>query len=357
MIRLTRADLEALPNYVPGRSPADLARELGLTEAIKLASNEVPYGPLPGVVEAVTEAARQSHRYPDMGVLALRAALAERYGVAADRIATGCGSVGLAEALVRATCLPGDEVVFSWRSFEAYPIIAATSGATAVRVPNTAGHGHDLPAMAAAITDDTRLVLVCNPNNPTGTALRRAELGRFLDAVPTRVLVVIDEAYREFVTDEDVPDGLAFADRSNVVVLRTFSKAWGLAGLRMGFLVAQPEVASAIRKVITPFSSSLPAQAAALAALGQEDEVRRRCALVVSERERLLERVRKLVPDAPETQANFVWLPLADEAVPFAKACEAKGVIVRPFAGDGVRVTVGTPEENDAFVAVAETAL
>ena len=205
--RLTRADLDALPNYVPGRSPADLARELGLPEAIKLASNEVPYGPLPGVVEAVTEAAASSHRYPDMGVVALRDALAERYGVDADRIATGCGSVALAEHLVRATCLPGDELLYSWRSFEAYPIIAATSGATSVRVPNDAGHGHDLAAMAAAVTDRTRMILVCNPNNPTGTSLRRAELDRFLDAVPDDVLVVLDEAYREFVTDPEVPDG------------------------------------------------------------------------------------------------------------------------------------------------------
>ncbi|HEX5741739.1 MAG TPA: histidinol-phosphate transaminase [Pilimelia sp.] len=357
MSKLTRPDLDALPHYVPGRSPADLARELGLPEAIKLASNEVPYGPLPGVVEAVTEAARAAHRYPDMGVLALRDVLAARYGVAADRVATGCGSVALAESLVRATCLPGDEVVFSWRSFEAYPIIAATSGATAVRVPNTAAHGHDLAAMAAAVTPRTRLVLVCNPNNPTGTAVRRTELDRFLDAVGSEVLVVLDEAYREFVTDAEVPDGLAYADRPNVVVLRTLSKAWGLAGLRMGFLVAAPDVAAAVRKVVTPFSSSAPAQAAALAALEQEAEMRRRCDLVISERTRLHEAAGKLLPGVPETQANFVWLPLGERAVDFAKACEARGVIVRPFAGDGVRVTVGTPEENDAFLAVAESVL
>ncbi|GGJ97869.1 putative phenylalanine aminotransferase [Pilimelia anulata] len=357
MTKLTRPDLDALPNYVPGRSPADLARELGLPEAIKLASNEVPYGPLPGVVDAVAGAAATAHRYPDMGVLALRDALAQRYGVDPGRVATGCGSVALAETLVRATCLPGDEVVFAWRSFEAYPIIAATSGATAVRVPNTAAHAHDLDAMAAAITPQTRLVLVCNPNNPTGTAVRREELDRFLAAVPDDVLVVLDEAYREFVTDADVPDGLTYADRPNIVVLRTLSKAWGLAGLRMGFLIAQPEVAAAVRKVVTPFSASSTAQAAALAALAQADEMRRRCDLVIAERERLLERSRKLLPDVPETQANFVWLPLRDRAVEFAKSCEAKGVIVRPFAGDGVRVTVGTPAENDAFLAVAESVL
>ncbi|MGW4462448.1 histidinol-phosphate transaminase [Micromonospora sp. NPDC004704] len=362
--RLTRADLAGLPNYVPGRSPADLARELGLPEAIKLASNEVPYGPLPGVVEAVAEAAAGMHRYPDLAAVALRDALAEHYDVAADRIATGCGSVALAEHLVRVTSLPGDEVVYSWRSFEAYPIIAATSAATSVRVPNTSVHGHDLAAIAGAITDRTRLIFVCNPNNPTGTSLRRAELDRFLDAVPDDVLVVFDEAYREFVTDPDVPDALVtYGDRPNVVILRTLSKAWGLAGLRIGFLVAHPEVAAAVRKVVTPFSSSIVAQAGALAALAQAEEVRRRCALVVAERDRVTESLRKLLPEVPESQANFVWLPLSgapgqgDRAVEFARACESRGVIVRPFPGEGVRVTIGTPTENDAFLAVAETAL
>lgn len=358
MSKLTRADLEALPSYVPGRSPADLARELGLAEAIKLASNEVPYGPLPGVVEAITEAATGVHRYPDMGVVALRAALAERHDVAPERIATGCGSVALCEHLARATCLPGDEILYSWRSFEAYPIIVATTGATSVRVPNNAGHGHDLVAMAAAITDRTRMILVCNPNNPTGTAIHRADLDRFLDAVPDDVLVVLDEAYREFVTDPDVPDGLrVYGDRPNVVVLRTLSKAWGLAGLRVGFLVAPPEVAAAVRKVVTPFSTSAVAQAAALAALAQQEEVARRCALVIAERDRLGEAVRKLGVDVPDSQANFVWLPLGERSVEFGAACESRGVIVRPFAGDGVRVTVGTPAENDAFLAAAEAAL
>lgn len=358
MTRLTRADLDALPAYVPGRSVADLVRELGIAEAIKLASNEVPFGPLPGVAEAVTAAVTSSHRYPDMGVVELRDKLARRHGVNADRLVTGCGSVALAEHLIKASCLPGDEVVYAWRSFEAYPIIAAGVGATSVRVPNTAGHAHDLSAMAAAITDRTRVAIVCNPNNPTGTAVHQAELDRFLDDVPSDVLVVLDEAYREFVTDEQVPDGLAtYGDRPNVVVLRTLSKAWGMAGLRVGFLVAQPEVAAAIRKVVTPFSTSLVAQAAALAALDAEDEVRRRCAIVVAERDRVTEALRKLSVDVPASQSNFVWLPLGDRAAAFGAACESRGVIVRTFQPDGVRVTIGTPEENDAFLAAAETAL
>jgi len=346
---LTRADLGKLPEYIPGRS---------VPGAIKLASNEVPYGPLPGVVEAITEAAANSHRYPDMAVVALRELIAQRLDVSADRVATGCGSVGLAEHLATATCNDGDEILFSWRSFEAYPIIAAAAGATAVRVPNTAGHGHDLDAMAAAITDRTRLVFVCNPNNPTGTALGEAELRAFLDRVPGDVLVVLDEAYREFVTDPAVPDGLAvFGDRPNVVVLRTLSKAWGLAGLRVGYLVGAPDVAATVRKVVTPFSTSGVAQAAAIAALAAEAEMSRRAALVVAERERVCAAVRALLPDVPPTQANFVWLPLGARSAEFAAACEAGGVIVRPFGGEGVRVTIGTPEENDAFLAIAEKAL
>jgi histidinol-phosphate aminotransferase len=347
---LTRADLDALPNYVPGRS---------VPGAIKLASNEVPYGPLPGVLEAITEAAGSTHRYPDMGVVALREKLAERYGVDPQRIATGCGSVALAEHLARATCLGAqDEILYSWRSFEAYPIIAATAGATSVRVPNSPDHGHDLAAMAAAVTPRTRLLLVCNPNNPTGTGIGRAELDAFLDAVPQTTLVVLDEAYREFVTDASVPDGLEhYADRPNVVVLRTLSKAWGLAGLRIGFLVGQPTVAEAVRKVVTPFSTSSVAQAAALAALDAVDEMRRRSDLVVAERDRVLATLRKLVPDVPDSQANFVWLPLGDRSAGFAAVCEEQRVIVRPFQGDGVRVTIGTPEENDAFLTAAEAAL
>jgi histidinol-phosphate aminotransferase len=349
-MNLCREDLAALPSYVPGRT---------VPGAIKLASNEVPFGPLPGVVEAIAAAAADTHRYPDMGCVGLREKLGERYGVDPARIVTGCGSVALAEHLVRATCLNrDDEIVYAWRSFEAYPIIAATAGATSVRVPNRPDHGHDLAAMAAAVTPRTRLVLVCNPNNPTGTVSRRDELDAFLDAVPETTLVVLDEAYREFVTDPDVPDGLAaYGDRPNVVVLRTLSKAWGLAGVRVGFLVAAPNVADVVRKVLTPFSTSALAQAAALAALDAADEVDRRVGRVLVERDRLGTALGKLVPDVPESQANFFWLPLGDGSATFAAACEQRGVIVRPFQGDGVRVTIGTEPENDAFLAAAEGAL
>ncbi|MER7003145.1 histidinol-phosphate transaminase [Dactylosporangium sp. NPDC000555] len=341
---LTRPDLDALPAYVPGRS---------VPGAIKLASNEVPFGPLPGVVEAVTAAATNMHRYPDMGATELRGRIADRLDVDPARVATGCGSVALFEHLFRVTCLPGDEAIYPWRSFEAYPIISAATAATSVRVPNTAEHGHDLDAMAAAITERTRLVIVCNPNNPTGTAVRKAELDAFIDKVPSNVLVALDEAYREFVTDPAVPDGLVeYGDRPNVVVLRTLSKAWGLAGLRVGYLIGSPEVVTAVRKVVTPFSTSLAAQAAALAALGAEAEMQRRVDVIVAERSRVVDAVRKVYPEVPETQANFFWLPLGDKSDEFAAACERAGVIVRAFQGYGVRVTIGTPEENDAFLSV-----
>ena len=344
MSHLTRADLEALPAYVPGRT---------VPGAIKLASNEVPFGPLPGLPVSLVVAAAGTHRYPDMGVVELRDVIARKFGVDPARVATGCGSVALAEHLFSATCLPGDEAVYAWRSFEAYPIIAAVAGATSVRVPNAAGHRHDLAAMRDAITPNTRLVLVCNPNNPTGTAVRKEELDAFIDSVPENVLVGLDEAYREFVTDPSVPDGLeVYGERPNVAVLRTLSKAWGLAGLRIGYLVASPEVAAAVRKVVTPFSASTVAQAAAIAALKATEEMSRRAAIVVGGRERVLDAVRKTFPDVPQSQANFIWLPLGDGATAFAQQCEQAGIIVRAFAGDGVRVTIGTPEENDAFLAV-----
>ncbi len=349
MRRLTRPDLDRLPKYVPGRT---------VPGSIKLASNEVPFGPLPGVVEAIAGAAGQTHRYPDLAAVALRDMLAERYGVDPDRVATGCGSVAMAEHIARVTCMPGDEMLYSWRSFEAYPIIASTTGATSVAVPNDAGHGHDLEAMAAAVTDRTRLILVCNPNNPTGTSSRKADLDAFLDAVPDDVLVVLDEAYREFVTDPDVPDAITtYADRPNIVVLRTLSKAWGLAGLRIGFTVASPDVTAAIRKAITPFSTNTLAQVAAVAALGQAEEMRRRADIVISERERVLRAARQFVPDIPTSQANFIWLPLGERTTAFAAACEVERVIVRPFHPDGVRVTIGTPDENDAFLAAMAKAL
>lgn len=246
-------------------------------------------------------------------------------------------------------------MIYAWRSFEAYPIIAQISGATSVRVPLTSGDVHDLDAMADAITDRTRLIFVCNPNNPTGTVVRRAELERFLDRVPGEVLVVLDEAYREFIRDPEVPDGVElYRNRPNVCVLRTFSKAYGLAGLRVGFAIAHEPVAEALRKTAVPFGVSQLAQEAAVASLRAEDELFGRVGSLVGERTRVVEGLRAQGWTVPESQANFVWLRLGERTAAFAAECERHGVVVRPFPGEGVRVTVGETEANDIFLKAAE---
>jgi histidinol-phosphate aminotransferase len=346
-----RAELDGIPTYKPGRPPA---RDEG-RPAFKLSSNENPYPPLPGVLEAAAAAAASFNRYPDLACSALTAELAERFGVPAAHVATGTGSVGVAQQLVQATAGAGDEVVYAWRSFEAYPIITQISGARAVQVPLDAGEVHDLDAMAAAITDRTRLVFVCNPNNPTGTAVRRAELERFLDRVPADVLVVLDEAYREFITDPEVPDGVdLYRDRPNVAVLRTFSKAYGLAGLRVGFAVAHEPVADALRKTAVPFGVSQLAQDAAVASLRAEPALLERVRALVAERTRVVEALSGQGWAVPETHANFVWLRLGERTADFAAACERAGATVRPFPGEGVRITIGETEANDLLLQAAE---
>jgi histidinol-phosphate aminotransferase len=251
-------------------------------------------------------------------------------------------------------CAEGDEVVYAWRSFEAYPIAVGVTGATAVEVPLTEGARHDLDAMADAVTDRTKVVLVCSPNNPTGPVVRGAELEAFLDRVPEHVLVVVDEAYREFVRDPEVLDGMEFfRGRDNVCLLRTFSKAYGLAGLRVGYGVAPQSLAEAIRKCALPFGVSHVAQQAAVASLGQEPALFERVDALVEERSRVWHALREQGWDVPTSEANFVWLGLGDDTVEFAADCEAAGIMVRPFAGDGVRVTIGETEANDVFLKVA----
>jgi histidinol-phosphate aminotransferase len=345
-----RTALGGIPSYVPGR-PAVAA---GSRRVYKISANENPYPPLPSVLDVIKAASQQVNRYPDLFATGLVAAIAERFALPLDHIATGTGSVGVCQQIVQATAGPGDEVVYAWRSFEAYPIIVQISGATSVRVPLGEGERHDLAAMAAAVTDRTRLVFVCNPNNPTGTAVRRDELERFLDAVPPDVVVVLDEAYREFVRDAEVPDGLeVYRDRPNICVLRTFSKAYGLAGLRVGFGVAQPPVAEALRKTAVPFGVNHVAHEAAVASLGAESELFERVEALVKERERVWETLRGQGWPVPPTEANFVWLRLGDRTMEFAAACDEAGVIIRPFPGEGARVTVGEPEANDLFLMVA----
>jgi histidinol-phosphate aminotransferase len=348
-VRLREA-LAKVPAYSPGRPPAPVE---GMT-AYKISSNENPFPPLPSVVRAVADAAATMNRYPDMGVVALTQALAEHLGVPAEHLATGTGSVAVLAQLVQITCEPGDEVVYAWRSFEAYPIVVALSGATSVQVPLTADARHDLDAMAEAVTDRTRLVLVCTPNNPTGPAVTGDELRAFVAKVPRDVVVVIDEAYLEFTTEESVPDALAFyREHPNVVVLRTFSKAYGLAGLRVGYAVAQEEVATALRKAATPFGVTDLAQQAAIASLAARDELLVRVEQLVAERERVHAALVEQGWDVPAAQGNFVWLPLGEDSVPFAQACQARALTVRPFAGEGVRCSIGETEANDRLLGIA----
>ncbi|MEU2257406.1 histidinol-phosphate transaminase [Nocardia xishanensis] len=346
-----RPDLSAIPAYTPGRSHPG---------AVKLASNETTLPPLPAAAKAIAEAAELAHRYPDNQASELRAALAEFLGVTPEHVAVGCGSVALCQELVQITCAaPTDEVLFAWRSFEAYPIVTQVGNATAVQVPLTPELTHDLDAMAAAVTGDTRLIFVCNPNNPTGTAHGREALIRFLDAVPPHVLVVLDEAYYEYLrlTPQGRPDGVELGrNRPNVIVLRTFSKAYGLAGLRVGYAVGDPEVIAALMKVHIPFSVNRVAQAAAIASLEARHELLERTDAVILERDRMRAALLAAGYPVPPSETNFVWLPLGERSAEFGEASAEAGVLVRPYGTDGVRVTVGDPHENDSFLDFATDA-
>ncbi|QRY39781.1 histidinol-phosphate transaminase [Microbacterium hominis] len=341
-----RPEIAALPAYTQGKQAG--------AEAFKLSSNENPFPPLPSVVAAV-QTAVAVNRYPDASSPRLRARLAERFGVGDDAVHIAAGSVSILFQLAQATSGPGDEILFSWRSFEAYPSLATVAGATAVTVPNDADGGHDLEAMADAVTDRTRMVIVCSPNNPTGPVVTAAGFDAFLARVPADVLVVLDEAYAEFVTDPDAVSGPAVlaAGHPNVVVLRTFSKAYGLAGLRVGYAVGDPRILAAARSTGIPLSVTAAAEEAALASLDAEDELLDRVRTLAGHRDDLAARLRETGWDVPEAQGNFVWLPAGERALEVAAAFEEAGLIVRPFAGDGVRISIGEHEALDTIVRVA----
>lgn len=342
-----RRAVATLPAYVPGARPAG-------PDTAKLSSNELPYPAQEGVVEAIRRAAGGVNRYPQMTGEDLVAALAARHGVGTGDVVVGNGSVALIQHVLDTVCDEGDDVVLPWRSFEAYPICVAVAGARAVRVPLTADGRHDVPAMLAAVTPRTRAVLVCTPNNPTGPALRAGELEALVDGVPDDVLVLVDEAYLDFVTDPAVGDALTLLGRHpNLVVSRTFSKAHALAGLRVGYLVGETVLMDAVRRVATPFGVSLPAQAAALASLEAHvlEETASRAAQVASERDRVVAVLREQGWTVPDTQGNFYWLGVGGQAVALADHMEQAGVLVRPFIEEGVRVSVGLPEDNDRALA------
>lgn len=342
-----RPEIAALPAYRQGRQAG--------AEAFKLSSNENPYTPLPGVREAVA-AAMEFNRYPDATAAALRERLAARFDRTADEVHVGAGSVSILAQLVQAVSGPGDEVVYAWRSFEAYPWLSVVAGATSVAVPLTDGARHDLDAMAAAVTPRTRAVIVCSPNNPTGPVVRHDEFDAFVRAVPSDVLVILDEAYAEFVTDPDAVDGLRVLggeEFPNVVVLRTFSKAFGLAGLRVGYAIGHPRILDAARSTTIPLSVTAAAEAAALASLDAEDELLARVREIADRRDRLADGLREAGWEVPQAQGNFVWLPTGAESLTLAAAFDAAGLIVRPFDGAGIRISVG---EHESVAKVLEIA-
>jgi histidinol-phosphate aminotransferase len=323
--------------------------------AIKLASNETVFGPLPSVRAAIERATDIVNRYPDNGCVQLKAALAEHLGsdFAPEHVAVGCGSVSLCQQLIQITASAGDEVIYGWRSFELYPPLVLVSGATPVQVPLT-DHTFDLYAMLAAVTERTRLIFVCNPNNPTSTVVDPDALARFIQAVPPHILIAIDEAYVEYIRDDMAPASLDLVRiHSNVVVLRTFSKAYGLAGLRIGYAVGHPDLITALDKVYVPFTVSSLAQAAAIASLAAADELLARTDALVAERARVGAALRDAGFALPPTQANFVWLPLGPRTLDFVKQAADARIVVRPYGTDGVRVTIGAPDENDALLRFA----
>jgi histidinol-phosphate aminotransferase len=339
-----RPTIEALAPYRQGK-PAD-------SEAFKLSSNENPYPLLPAVIEAIT--ASTLNRYPDGASTELRARLAARHGVAPEQIQVGAGSVSVLAQIITAAASEGDEVVYAWRSFEAYPGLVTVAGATSVTVPNTPDHRHDLAAMAAAVTDRTRVVIVCSPNNPTGAAVTHDEFVDFMTRIPETVLVILDEAYIEFVTDADVVRGIPLlGSYPNLAVMRTFSKAYGLAGLRIGYAVGPEYVMDAARAAAIPLSVIEPAQRGAIASLDHEAELLERVASLSAIRDDVFAALVAQGWDVPRPHGNFVWLPTGDETAAASAIFEAHGIVVRAL-GEGLRVSIGEAESVEKLLSAAD---
>jgi histidinol-phosphate aminotransferase len=355
---LLRPALDGCIPYEPGKPVEEVQRELGLARVVKLASNEGPLGPFPEALEAIERAATDLNRYPDGGAYRLRAALAERHGVQFEEIAVGAGADGLIDGISQAVLDPGDEILCGWPSFPSYVLYAVKLGAIPQRVP-LKDDRYDLGAILAAVTERTKVVYLCHPNNPTGTMNTRAELDEYFDRVPGRLLTVLDQAYFEYVEHHDYPDGIEeyFKRGRQVIVLRTFSKIYGLAGLRIGYGVGSAELVTALGKTRRAFDLSTPAQEAALASLAAAEEVaerRRLNAIGRAELEAVLRNAGYSV--AGPAVGNFVCVDVEQDAQPFFAALLKEGVIVRPLGGfgatDAVRITVGTADEH-AFLAAA----
>ena len=351
---LFRRAIADLVPYEPGRPVDEVQRELGLERVVKLASNEGSFPPFPAALAAIERATHDLNRYPDGGVWALRSALAELHSVSLDEVIVGAGADGVIDLLSQATLDPGDEIVCGWPSFPSYVLDAAKLGAASVKVP-LRNHTYDLDAMLDAIGSRTKLVYVCHPNNPTGTANGRSELASFLDRVPGHVLVVLDQAYYEYIDEPDYADGITehFAAGRRVVVLRTFSKIYGLAGERVGYGIAPADVVVATSKVRRAFDVSATAQAAALASIGDDSEIAKRRAENERGRAQLEATVRAhgFEPAGPAL-GNFVYVDVGEGRAVFEELLRL-GVIVRPLAGFGapgaLRISVGTADENAVF--------
>jgi histidinol-phosphate aminotransferase len=340
-----RPEIVALAAYKQGKA-AD-------TDAFKLSSNENPFDPIPEVVAAIA-ASSGVNRYPDAGGVELRARLAKRFGVRMEEVHLGAGSVSILAQLIQAAAGPGDEVVYSWRSFEAYPGLVAVAGATGVSVPNTADHRHDLPAMLAAVTDRTRVVIVCSPNNPTGSIVTAAEFTAFMASLPPDILVILDEAYIEFVTDDSVVDGRALTGRyPNLVVARTFSKAYGLAGLRIGYAVGPEYILDAARATSIPLSVTEAAQRAALVSLDHEEVLLDRVHRLAVLRDEVWRSLVDQGWSVPRPHGNFVWLATGDATTAAAEVFSAVGIVVRPLGRDGIRVSIGEAQSVDKLLKAA----
>ncbi len=344
--------IRRLAPYVPGKPIEELERELGIRGGVKLASNENPLGPSPRAVEAMRQAAAEIHRYPDGASFALRAALSKTLGVGGDQLVFGAGADEILELIAKTLIGEGDEVVYAWPSFAMYPIVVQGMGAKGVAVPLNRDLVHDLDGILAAITKQTRVVMVCNPNNPTGTSVGAEAFERFVAALPEDVVLAIDEAYYEFVRRPDFPDSLALTRRRpGTVVLRTFSKIYGLAGIRIGYGVCDRELASYLERARHPFNVNRLAEVAALAALEDEEHVRRTRENNATGARYLSTALARLGVETWPTDANFI---LARTGVEVYEALLAQGVIVRPMRGFGltehVRISIGLPEENERFI-------
>lgn len=336
-----RSSVEAIRLYKPGKPAAD--------DAFKVSSNESHLPPLPAIRDAIIDEIDQVNRYPVAMAEVLTELLAKRHGVAPEQIHLSTGASAVLGELVRATVDEGGEVIYPWRSFELYPILVHQHAGTPVEVPLDEHHRHDLEAMLAAITDRTQLILLCSPNNPDGAILDEAELRSFLDRVPSHIPVGLDEAYAEFAGEKQPDMAAIFHDYENTVRLRTFSKVHGIAGLRLGYGIAHPDVASGLRRTAPPFAANSLALAAGIAALRPDvqEQLAERTAWVVSERERMREGIRR---DLPESGGNFIYLPLGADTPAFVEFAETYGLMVRGYQEDGVRISVGEEEANSQAI-------